>query len=112
MGLIIDNLLNAAKEAKESVNNEVLTLQGEWTFKSFLRIYNRSLYFNAAVTSVSLAAIVSVITLIIGYPLAYLIAKTEHVGRNTFLMILASTTDGDIPLIIPISDRTIKGREN
>ena len=26
---IIDNLLNAAKEAKESVNNEVLTLQGE-----------------------------------------------------------------------------------
>jgi hypothetical protein len=26
---IVDNLLNAAKEAKESVNNEVLTLQGE-----------------------------------------------------------------------------------
>ena len=26
---IIDNLLNAAKEAKESVNNEVLMLQGE-----------------------------------------------------------------------------------
>tara|TARA_B110000263_G_scaffold178744_1_gene156416 strand:- start:617 stop:1501 length:885 start_codon:yes stop_codon:yes gene_type:complete len=66
----------------------VLQLQGEWTFKSFLRIWNRSLYFNAAVTSVTLAAMVSVITLIIGYPLAYLIAKTEHVGRNTFLMIL------------------------
>ena len=66
----------------------VLQLQGEWTFKSFLRIWNRSLYFNAAVTSVTLAAMVSVITLIIGYPLAFLIAKTEHVGRNTFLMIL------------------------
>ena len=66
----------------------VLQLQGEWTFKSFLRIWNRSLYFNAAVTSVTLAAMVSVVTLIIGYPLAYLIAKTEHVGRNTFLMIL------------------------
>ena len=26
---ILDNLLNAAKEAKESVNNEVLQLQGE-----------------------------------------------------------------------------------
>ena len=66
----------------------VLQLQGEWTFKSFLRIWNRSLYFNAAVTSVTLAAMVSVITLIIGYPLAFLIAKTEHVGRNTFLMSL------------------------
>ena len=66
----------------------VLALQGEWTLKSFIRIYNRSLYFNAAVTSVSLAALASLITLIIGYPLAYLIAKTEHVGRNTFLMIL------------------------
>tara|TARA_B100000029_G_C17425079_1_gene905765 strand:- start:160 stop:1044 length:885 start_codon:yes stop_codon:yes gene_type:complete len=66
----------------------VLASQGEWTLKSFLRIYNRSLYFDAAVMSVSLAALVSVITLIIGYPLAYLIAKTEHVGRNTFLMIL------------------------
>ena len=66
----------------------VLASQGEWTLKSFLRIYNRSLYFDAAVMSVSLAALVSVITLIIGYPLAYLIAKTENVGRNTFLMIL------------------------
>ncbi len=66
----------------------VLASQGEWTLKSFIRIYNRSLYFDAAVMSVSLAALVSVITLIIGYPLAYLIAKTEHVGRNTFLMIL------------------------
>ena len=66
----------------------MLALQGEWTLKSFLRIYNRSLYFDAAVTSVSLAALASLITLIIGYPLAYLIAKTEHVGRNTFLMIL------------------------
>ena len=66
----------------------VLALQGEWTIKSFLRIYNRSLYFNAAVTSISLGAIVSIVTLIIGYPLAFLIAKTEHVGRNTFLMIL------------------------
>jgi len=66
----------------------VLESQGEWTLKSFIRIYNRSLYFNAAVMSVSLAALVSVITLIIGYPLAYLIAKTENVARNTFLMIL------------------------
>ncbi|PPR47150.1 MAG: Putrescine transport system permease protein PotH [Alphaproteobacteria bacterium MarineAlpha5_Bin9] len=66
----------------------VLALQGEWTLKSFLRIWNRSLYFDAAVMSLTLAALVSIITLIIGYPLAYLIAKTENVARNTFLMIL------------------------
>ena len=52
----------------------VLASQGEWTLKSLLRIYNRSLYFDAAVMSVSLAALVSVITLIIGYPFAYLIS--------------------------------------
>ena len=66
----------------------VIDFQWQWTIKSFIRIYSRSLYFDAVVTSVSLAAIVSFIALIIGYPLAYLIAKTEHVGRNTFLMIL------------------------
>ena len=65
----------------------VIDIQAQWTFKSFVRIYSRSLYFDAVVTSVSLASLVSFIALIIGYPLAYLIAKTEHVGRNTFLMI-------------------------
>ena len=60
----------------------VIDIQGQWTLKSFIRIYSRSLYFDAAVMSVSLAAIVSFITLIIGYPLAYLIAKTEHVGKT------------------------------
>ena len=43
----------------------VIDIQAQWTIKSFVRIYSRSLYFDAVVTSVSLAAIVSLIALII-----------------------------------------------
>ena len=60
----------------------VLDLQGKWTLKSFLRIYNRSLYFDAAVTSVSLAALASLITLIIGYPLAYFMSQLSRKWAN------------------------------
>ena len=42
----------------------------------------------AAGRSVFLASIVSVITLVIAYPMAFVIAKTEHPARNTFLLIL------------------------
>jgi len=66
----------------------VLNFTGNLTPDNFVRIFTRPLYYEAIVRSIGVAAMVSVVCLFFGYPLAYLIAKTEHPGRNTFLMIL------------------------
>ena len=62
--------------------------QFDFTLKNFARIFDKALYYEAAFRSVYLAGLVALVALVIGYPLAYVIAKTEHPGRNTFLMIL------------------------
>ena len=61
-----------------------------WMFdlSNYERFFKRAIYYEAAIRSVSLAAIVSVITLLLGYPLAFVIAKTTNPTRNTLLMIL------------------------
>lgn len=61
-----------------------------WMFElsNYERFFTRSIYYEAAIRSVGLAMLVSVISLILGYPLAYLIAKTTDPAWNTFLMIL------------------------
>ncbi|MFK7878148.1 ABC transporter permease [Roseobacter sp.] len=64
------------------------SIQWLFDFRNFERFFSRSIYYEAAIRSAGLAALVSVIALILGYPLAYLIAKTTDVRRNTTLMIL------------------------
>lgn len=62
----------------------------QWMFQldNFIRFFTRSLCYEAAIRSAGLAALVSTITLFLGYPLAFVIAKTLNPGRNTLLMIL------------------------
>ncbi|MEP3279840.1 MAG: ABC transporter permease [Stappiaceae bacterium] len=71
---------------KPSIGNA--TVQWMFDFRNFERFFGRALYYDAAVRSAGLAALVSVITLLLGYPLAFLIAKTTDTRRNTTLMIL------------------------
>ena len=66
----------------------VVDIQWDFTLKNYIRFFNRSLYYEAALRSIGLAALVSVCTLALGYPLAYFVAKTKHPGRNTFYVIL------------------------
>lgn len=66
----------------------VITVTDHFTLHNFARIFTHPLYYDAIYRSLGLSAIVSIVCLLLGYPLAYLIAKTEHPGRNTFLMIL------------------------
>ncbi|WP_372921744.1 ABC transporter permease [Roseovarius sp.] len=58
------------------------------TFDNYIRFFSRSNYLEAAGRSVLLGVIVAFVTLIVAYPMAFVIAKTEHPGRNTFLLIL------------------------
>ncbi|BCP54451.1 ABC transporter permease [Kaistia sp. 32K] len=66
----------------------VVTFAGNFTLDNFVRIFTRPLYYLAILRSIGIAAVVAACALVIGYPLAFVIAKTEHPGRNTFLMIL------------------------
>jgi putative spermidine/putrescine transport system permease protein len=66
----------------------VVRLHGDFDTVNFIRVFTRELYYMSIVRSVLISAAVSVLCLFFGYPLAYLIAKTEHPGRNTTLMIL------------------------
>lgn len=63
-------------------------LSGEFTLDNFVRFFSRNNFMLAALRSLGLASIVSLVTLIVAYPIAFVIAKTEHPGRNTFLTIL------------------------
>jgi putative spermidine/putrescine transport system permease protein len=66
----------------------VVTFQGDFVTANFERFFSRPAYYLAALRSISIAAAVTVICLVLGYPLAYLIAKTRNVAANTLLMIL------------------------
>lgn len=66
----------------------IVTFQGDFVTTNFERFFSRPAYYLAALRSISIAATVTVICLFLGYPLAYLIAKTRNVAGNTLLMIL------------------------
>lgn len=58
------------------------------SLENFERFFGSSLYYGAALRSVVLACVVAFFTLLLGYPLAYFVAKTKSPRRNTFYMIL------------------------
>src|ERR1700730_5971557 len=51
----------------------VVLFQPTLTLANFIRWFGNSLYYNAAITSIVLAVVVVVVTLILAYPLAYLV---------------------------------------
>jgi putative spermidine/putrescine transport system permease protein len=80
----------------------------EWTLTldGFRRFFDRPLYWEALIRSVMLSAITAFIALILGYPLAYLVAKERRRGRANLymIMILASM---QLDLIIRIYGMTV-----
>lgn len=66
----------------------VITFQGNLTLDNFQRIFSRALYFEAIGRSVGIGAVVTAICLVIGYPLAFVIARTLRPGTATLLTIL------------------------
>ena len=66
----------------------VIGLSSQFTLDNFIRIFTRATYYEAILRSIWVSAIVSTASLLFGYPLAYVIAKTVNPGRNTLLMIM------------------------
>lgn len=58
------------------------------TLKNFIKFFTNDLYYGSVYASLGFAAVTTLITIVIGYPLAFLVARTNRPGRNTFYLIL------------------------
>jgi len=64
------------------------TVQLTLHLNNYVRLFTDSLYISAYLSSIKIAAISTVITLLIGYPMAYAIARSPDRWRNIFLMLV------------------------
>ena len=56
--------------------------------KNYAYLWNDSLYVNAYLSSLKIAAIATFLCLLVGYPMAYAIARMEPANRNVALMLV------------------------
>ena len=63
-------------------------MQVKLVFASYEYLFNEPLYVSAWLYSVKVAAISTLFCLLIGYPMAYAIARSEPSSRNIFLMLI------------------------
>ena len=81
VGLMFASSFNPQTLGQVSVTTEL-------TLDNYIRFFSRSNYLVAAGRSMILGVVVAAVTLVIAYPMAFVIAKTENPARNTFLLIL------------------------
>jgi putative spermidine/putrescine transport system permease protein len=70
----------------------VVTFQPEFSLEPLHKFFSRPLYYDALIRSVELAVASAFFALILGYPLAYLVAKERRPGRANLYMILILTS--------------------
>ncbi|HPF27585.1 MAG TPA: ABC transporter permease subunit [Steroidobacteraceae bacterium] len=63
-------------------------MQVKLVFASYKYLFNEPLYVSAWLYSIKVAAISTLCCLLIGYPMAYAIARSEPSSRNIFLMLI------------------------
>jgi len=64
------------------------TVQATLHLSNFLRLFQDSLYIVSYINSLKIAAISTVLTLLVGYPVAYFIARASDRWRNILLMLI------------------------
>jgi putative spermidine/putrescine transport system permease protein len=61
---------------------------GDFVLTNFVRFFSRPQYYDSALLTIEISVVSSIFAAILGYPLAFLIAKIEHATWNAVLMIL------------------------
>jgi putrescine transport system permease protein len=64
------------------------TVQLTLHLSNYIRLFTDTLYVNAYLNSIKIAAIATIIALLIGYPMAYFIARSSDTWRNILLMLV------------------------
>ncbi|MEM8797810.1 MAG: ABC transporter permease subunit [Pseudomonadota bacterium] len=57
-------------------------------FGNYAYLFEDTLYFNAYLSSIRIAAVSTIFALLIGYPMAYMIARSSETWRNVLLMLV------------------------
>ena len=70
------------------LTNEEGTVQLTLHLNNYIRLFTDNLYVAAYLSSIKIALISTIITLLIGYPMAYAIARAPDQWRNIFLMLV------------------------
>lgn len=65
-----------------------LRIQANFTLASLIRFASQPLYINALLRSFWLGFVTTVLAVLMGYPVAYVMAKTQAPGRSSLFMIL------------------------
>lgn len=84
-----------------SVTDTYPTPRDAFTFANYAEIFTRAFHLNSLVTSLELSAVVTVLTLLLGYPLAYYLVRST--SRYKALILLAIIS----PLLISVVVRSI-----
>jgi putative spermidine/putrescine transport system permease protein len=66
----------------------VVVAHGDFVLTNFIRFFSLAQYYNSAVLTIWISAVSTLVAALLGYPLAYMVAKTEHPLWSTVLMIL------------------------
>lgn len=66
----------------------VVTFQGKFTLDNYLRIFTRESYYMAILRSVWIGGTVALVCLVLGYPLAFIIARTFRPSTAMLLTLL------------------------
>ena len=70
------------------ITSEEGTVQMTLHLSNFIRLFEDSIYINAYLNSIKIAFISTVFALLIGYPMAYTIARASDRWRNVLLMLV------------------------
>lgn len=70
--------------------NETLTLQ--FTLENFLRFFKDTVFIDVLITSLRIALITTVICVLLGYPMAYLISKMDANKSALFVLLITAPT--------------------
>mgnify|MGYP006274511123 CR=1 FL=1 len=63
----------------------VVSFQWMFTFENFEKFFSKSIYYESAIRSTEIAIIVSVISLLLSYPFAFVIARHQNQKRSQLL---------------------------
>ncbi len=61
---------------------------GMWTMENYLRFFSKSFYLKLTWKTVQLSLIVTAVSLLIAYPMAYILAKVIKKGKNLLLLLI------------------------
>ncbi len=83
--MIVIPMLLIVVYAFSKQGNDVLTLQ--FTFDNFIRFFQDEIFLGVLITSLRIALVTTLICIVLGYPVAYFIAKM-NVKRSAFFILL------------------------